>query len=108
MTELVGRLQCQLEEQQRIIEQLNAQQDNRAEERVNELTPQEVAAPAARREPLLILWKKVRLADFDGSGDPLIAQGWIKTTENMMEGMERSDNEKVCCASYNLTMDAKI
>ena len=108
MSELVARLQHQLKEQQRIIERLNARQDNRIEERVNKPALQEVAAPAARREPLLILWKKARLADFDGSGDPLTAQGWFKTTENMMEGMELSDNEKVRCASYSLTMDARI
>ena len=50
----------------------------------------------------------MRPTDFDGSGDPLTAQGLFKTTENMMEGMELSDNEKVRCVSYSLTMDARI
>ena len=108
MTELVARLQRQLEEQQRIIERLNTRQDNRAEERVNALAPQEVAAPAAWHKPLLILWKKARPADFNGSGDPLTSQGWFKTTKNIMEGMKLSNSEKVCCASYVLTMDARI
>ena len=63
---------------------------------------------AVYREPLLILWKKARLAYFDDIGDPLIAQRWFKTTETIMEGMKLSNNKKVKCASYSLTMDARI
>ena len=46
--------------------------------------------------------------DFDGSKDTLVAQGWFKTTESMMNGMELSDNEKVKCVSFSLTMDTRI
>ena len=70
--------------------------------------PQKAAAPAVRREPLLILYKKAKPVDFDGIGDPLIAQGWFKTTETIMEGMDMSNNKKVKCASYSLMMDGRI
>ena len=70
--------------------------------------PQEAAAPVVHREPLLILWKKARPVDFDGARALLIAQGWFKTTETIMKGMKLSDNEKVKCASYSLTMNARI
>ena len=53
--------------------------------------------PVTQRKPLLITWKKVGPADFDGSMDPLVAQGWFKTTESMMRGMGLSNNEKVKC-----------
>ena len=53
--------------------------------------------PIARCEPLLITWKKARPADFDGSMDPLVAQGWFKTTESMMSSMGLSNNVKVKC-----------
>ena len=69
---------------------------------------QEVATLVVRHEPLLILWKKARPIDFDGVGDPLIAQGSFKTTETIMEGMELFDNEKVKCASYSLTMYVRV
>ena len=71
-------------------------------------TPMEAAAPAVRHEPLFILWKKVKPTDFDGIGDPLIPHGWFNSTETIMEGMELSNNEKVKCASYCLTIDAMI
>ena len=63
-------------------------------------------APAVYREPLLILWNKARPVNFNGAGDPL-GKGWFKTTETIMESMELSDNEKVKCVFYSLTM-AKI
>ena len=61
-----------------------------------------------RRKPRLIIWKKARPTDFDGSIDPLVAQGWFKTTESMMSGIRLSNNKNVKCASFGLTMDAKI
>ena len=70
--------------------------------------PQEAATLVVHHKPLLIIWKKVRTTDFDGAGDPLIAQGWFKTTETIMESIELSDNQKVKCASYNLMMVARI
>ena len=71
-------------------------------------TPQKSAAHAVRHEPLLILWKKARPTDFDGIGDPLIAQGWFKTTETIIEGMELSNNKQVKYVSYSLMMDSRI
>ena len=71
-------------------------------------TPKEGVTPTILHEPLLIFWKKARQADFDGARDPLITQGWFKTTETIMEDMELSYNKKVKCASYSLTIDAKI
>ena len=70
--------------------------------------PQEAATHAVCCKPLLILWKKARPVNFDGIRDLLIAHGWFKTTETIMEGMELFDNEKVKCAFYSLMMDARI
>ena len=52
--------------------------------------------------------KKARPTDVDGSIVPLVAYGWFKTTESMMNGMRLSDNENVKCVSFGLTMDARI
>ena len=87
---------------------MNANWGNWVKELVNVVAPQEVATPTVHRDPLLILWKKARPTNLDGIWDPLIAQGWFQITETIIEGMELSDNKKVKCTSYSLTMDVKI
>ncbi|WP_171949913.1 hypothetical protein, partial [Proteus mirabilis] len=68
-----------------------------------------VVEAVGRREPLLVQLKKVQPPDFDGrSNDPIEAQGWFKTIESTLNMMELTDNEKVKCASFCLTMDAKV
>ena len=76
---MIARLQRQVEEQQQVIAQLTAG-NNRPAKRVNVEAQLERKLPVEQREPLLITWKKARLADFDGSMDPLVAQGGFKTT----------------------------
>lgn len=67
-----------------------------------------VAEPVVHREPLLIQLKKVWPPDFEGSIDPIVAQGWFKTIESTLNRMGLTDNEKVLWISFCLTMDARI
>ncbi|GMN31817.1 hypothetical protein TIFTF001_049720 [Ficus carica] len=46
--------------------------------------------------------------EFNGSTDPLVAQGWLKSIELVLNFMDLTDNEKVKCASYCLMDDARI
>lgn len=64
--------------------------------------------PVVHHEPLLVQLKRVKPAEFEGSTNPLVAQGWFKTIENTLNLMGLTDNEKVLCVSYCLTMDARI
>ena len=62
----------------------------------------------AQCEPLLITWKNARPTDFDSSLDPLVVQGWFKTTKSMMSDMGLSNNKRVKRAPFSLNMDARI
>ncbi|WP_216668077.1 hypothetical protein, partial [Proteus mirabilis] len=52
---------------------------------------------------------RVRAPEFDGSSnDPIEAQGWFKTIENILNLMALTDNKMVRCTSYCLIKDARI
>ena len=46
--------------------------------------------------------------ELSGSTDPLVAQGWLKSIELVLNFMGLTENEKVKCASYCLMDDARI
>ncbi|GMN21902.1 hypothetical protein TIFTF001_045574 [Ficus carica] len=50
----------------------------------------------------------IKPKEFNGSIDPLVAQGWLKSIELVLNFMDLTDNEKVKCASYCLMDDARI
>ncbi|CAH9101779.1 unnamed protein product [Cuscuta epithymum] len=105
---IVAQLQRQLQEQQQIIDRLTANNQRGGAQGGNAGNNQGVGNGAPRREPLMITWRKIKPADFEGGPDPLAAQGWLKTIEGIVNGLELADNDKVRCASYSLTMDARI
>ncbi|GMN22346.1 hypothetical protein TIFTF001_048981 [Ficus carica] len=63
---------------------------------------------ATNHEPLYLRFKRMKPKDFNGSTDPLVAQGWLKSIELVLNFMDLTDNEKVKCASYCLMDDARI
>ncbi|GMN30700.1 hypothetical protein TIFTF001_046444 [Ficus carica] len=63
---------------------------------------------ATNHEPLYLRFKRMKPKKFNGSIDPLVAQGWLKSIELVLNFMDLTDNEKVKCASYYLMDDARI
>ncbi|GMN27756.1 hypothetical protein TIFTF001_041075 [Ficus carica] len=63
---------------------------------------------ATNHEPLYLRFKRMKPKEFNGSTDPLVAQGWLKSIELVLNFMDLTDNEKVKCASYYLMDDARI
>ncbi|GMN64779.1 hypothetical protein TIFTF001_033853 [Ficus carica] len=63
---------------------------------------------ATNPEPLYMRFKKMKPKEFNGSTDPLVAQGWLKSIELALNFMGLTENEKVMCASYYLMDDARI
>ncbi|CAH9081843.1 unnamed protein product [Cuscuta europaea] len=105
---LVAQLQRQLQEQQQTIDRLTANNQRGGGEGRNAGNNHARGHGAPRQEPLMITWRKIKPTDFEGGPDPLAAQGWLKTVEGIANGLELADNDKVRCASYSLTMDARI
>ncbi|GMN32634.1 hypothetical protein TIFTF001_046615 [Ficus carica] len=63
---------------------------------------------ATNHEPLYLRFKRMKPKEFNDSTDPLVAQGWLKSIELVLNFMDLTDNEKVKCASYCLMDDARI
>ncbi|GMN27891.1 hypothetical protein TIFTF001_041095 [Ficus carica] len=63
---------------------------------------------ATNHEPLYLRFKRMKPKEFNGSTDPLVAQGWLKSIELVLNFMDLTNNEKVKCASYSLMDDARI
>ncbi|XP_062079228.1 uncharacterized protein LOC133783592 [Humulus lupulus] len=71
--------------------------------------PPPLAPPAVHpMEPLYERFRKQRPPVFEGSTDPLDAQDWKSSLEDIFEFMQLSDREKVSCAAHTLKKDAKI
>ncbi|XP_075474589.1 uncharacterized protein LOC142505489 [Primulina tabacum] len=69
------------------------------------------AAAAARPtgpEAVYERFMKMRLKEFSGTSDPMIAEGWIKSLEVIFEFMELGDADRVRCATYLFSGDARL
>ncbi|KAK6146375.1 hypothetical protein DH2020_020244 [Rehmannia glutinosa] len=120
LIEMIANLQRQLQSQQSEINELRANNNRReTHDEPTPITPQHqervVEAPTVHatvrsisQEPLLVRWKRVKPTDFEGSSDPLVAQAWLKTIEATLKLMGFTENEQVLCASYCLTMEARV
>ena len=111
LVEMVVQLQRQVQEQQALINNLQANA-NRVEVPINPPAAQPVqdrgVQAATNHEPLYLQFKRMKPKEFSGSTDPLVAQGWLKSIELVLNFMGLTENEKVKCASYCLMDDARI
>ena len=111
LVEMVVQLQRQVQEQQALINNLQANA-NRVEVPINPPAAQPVqdreVQAATNHEPLYLRFKRMKPKEFSGSTDPLVAQGWVKSIELVLNFMGLTENEKVKCASYCLMGDARI
>ncbi|GMN31376.1 hypothetical protein TIFTF001_046509 [Ficus carica] len=111
LVEIVAQLQRQVQQQQALINNLQANA-NRVEVPIDPPAAQPVqnrgVQAATNHEPLYLRFKRMKPKEFNGSTDPLVAQGWLKSIELVLNFMDLTDNEKVKCASYCLMDDARI
>ncbi|GMN18737.1 hypothetical protein TIFTF001_049846 [Ficus carica] len=52
---------------------------------------------ATNHEPLYLRFKRMKPKKFNGSTDPLVAQGWLKSIENRAEQRHKSDDMGRLC-----------
>ncbi|GMN20704.1 hypothetical protein TIFTF001_047156 [Ficus carica] len=111
LVEIVAQLQRQVQQQQAFINNLQANA-NRVEVPIDPPAAQPVqnieVQAATNHEPLYLRFKRMKPKEFNGSTDPLVAQGWLKSIELVLNFMDLTDNKKVKCASYYLMDDARI
>ncbi|KAL5552945.1 hypothetical protein UlMin_040346 [Ulmus minor] len=81
------------------IEQLLQAQNNHMP-----LTPQSTMNSV---EPLYERFRKQGPPTFEGSNDPLAAEEWLRNIERILDFMKLSDQERIMCATYKLTKDAR-
>ncbi|XP_074562799.1 uncharacterized protein LOC141819378 [Curcuma longa] len=65
-------------------------------------------ASVTRPEAYLIQWQRLKPETFSGAGEPWDAQAWFKTVESIVEMLDWPENEKVKCASFCFTGDARM
>ena len=58
-------------------------------------------------EPLYERFRKQGPPTFEGSNDPLAAEEWLRNIERILDFMKLSDHERIMCATYKLTKDAR-
>ncbi|KAL5547237.1 hypothetical protein UlMin_006924 [Ulmus minor] len=58
-------------------------------------------------EPLYERFRKQGPPTFEGSNDPLAAEEWLCNIERILDFMKLSDQERIMCATYKLTKDAR-
>ncbi|XP_073279510.1 uncharacterized protein [Primulina huaijiensis] len=51
---------------------------------------------------------RMDLKEFSGTTDPMVAEGWIKSIEVIFAFMELQDANRVMCATFLLTGDARL
>ncbi|KAL5537969.1 hypothetical protein UlMin_045686 [Ulmus minor] len=68
------------------------------------LTPQSTTNSV---EPLYERFRKQGPPTFEGSNDPLAAEEWLRNIERILDFMKLSDQERIMCATYKLTKDAR-
>ena len=119
LSEVVAQLQRQVAEQQQVIVNLMANQQpvpptpptvTVETPVVSEVPPvaQGVVTAPQRQEAYLIQWLKLKPESFSGTTEPWDAQAWFKTLESTMELLDWPEVEKVKCASFCLTGDARM
>ncbi|KAL5570677.1 hypothetical protein UlMin_027252 [Ulmus minor] len=68
------------------------------------LTPQSTTNSV---EPLYERFRKQGPPTFEGSNDPLAAEEWLRNIERILDFMKLSNQERIICATYKLTKDAR-
>ncbi|KAL5577784.1 hypothetical protein UlMin_019483 [Ulmus minor] len=58
-------------------------------------------------EPLYERFRKQGPPTFEGSNNPLAAEEWLRNIERILDFMKLSDHERIMCATYKLTKDAR-
>ncbi|GMN29315.1 hypothetical protein TIFTF001_041297 [Ficus carica] len=90
LVEMVVQLQRQFQEQQALINNLQANA-NRVEVLINPPAAQPVqdrgVQAATNHEPLYLRFKRMKPKEFNGSTDHLVAQGWLKSIELVLNFM---------------------
>ncbi|XP_062088884.1 uncharacterized protein LOC133795448 [Humulus lupulus] len=106
----MAQLRAVVNRQAEQIEKLLAEQRQRQAPTPPTETPTPPQAPPVVHpmEPLYERFRKQRPPVFEGSTDPLDAQDWKSSLEDIFEFMQLSDREKVSCAAHTLKKDAKI
>ncbi|XP_062091879.1 uncharacterized protein LOC133797823, partial [Humulus lupulus] len=111
----MAQLRAVVNRQAEQIEKLLAEQRQRQAPTPPTETPTPPQAPPPQAppavhpmEPLYERFRKQRPPVFEGSTDPLDAQDWKSSLEDIFEFMQLSDREKVSCAAHTLKKDAKI
>ncbi|KAL5554728.1 hypothetical protein UlMin_042129 [Ulmus minor] len=59
-------------------------------------------------EPLYERFRKQHPPIFEGSSDPLVAEEWLRSIEDIFNFMRLNDHERVLCAIYMLRKDARF
>ncbi|KAL5549265.1 hypothetical protein UlMin_004496 [Ulmus minor] len=59
-------------------------------------------------EPLYERFRKQHPPVFEGSSDPLVAEEWLRSIEDIFNFMRLNDHERVLCAIYMLRKDAQF
>ncbi|XP_074565164.1 uncharacterized protein At2g33490-like [Curcuma longa] len=118
LTHLVAELQRQITEQQQTINTLMNQQGNATPPPVNQPViptappvtpvPPTGPVPGMRPEAYLIQWQRLKPETFSGAGEPWDAQAWFKTVESIVELLDWPEHEKIKCASFCLSGDARM
>ncbi|XP_073016635.1 uncharacterized protein [Primulina eburnea] len=73
----------------------------------NDAVPTAAARPTGP-EAVYERFMKMRPKEFSGTSDPMIAEGWIKSLEVIFEFMELGDADRVRCATYLFSGDARL
>ena len=59
-------------------------------------------------EPLYERFRKQHPPIFEGSFDPLVAEEWLRSIEDIFDFMRLNDHERVLCTIYMLQKDARF
>ncbi|XP_075499216.1 uncharacterized protein LOC142537596 [Primulina tabacum] len=68
----------------------------------------DVAARQARPEAVYERFRRMKPKEFSGTTDPMIAEGWIKSIEVIFAFMMMEDADKVRCATFLFSGDARL
>ncbi|XP_075524117.1 uncharacterized protein LOC142556543 [Primulina tabacum] len=71
---------------------------------------QTTVGPEERPRPEAVYERFRRMSpkEFSGTADPMIAEGWIKSKEVIFDFMELTDADRVRCATFLLSGDARL
>lgn len=58
-----------------------------------------VLRPVIRKDELYERFKRMKVPEFEGSIDPLVADDWLLEIQVVLDFMRLTDKEKVMCAS---------